>query len=257
MVELSSDPAAGAAPVLHNGEGAQPVLLVCEHASNYVPEEMQDLGLTPEVLDAHVAWDPGAAATAELLSERLDARLVTSAVSRLVYDCNRPVTALDAMPARSEVYDIPGNADLSAEERARRVQAYYDPFHALIEKTIKSFPMKPAIVTIHSFTSVYRGKARDVDIGIIHDKDSRLADLLLASAAEEFADLNLQRNQPYGPEDGVTHTLIRHGVDNSLLNVMIEVRNDLLATETQRAAMAQQLAKWIGSALGLGGTVTA
>ena len=87
--------------------------------------------------------------------------------------------------------------------------------------------IRPALITIHSFTPVFYGERRSVEIGILHGTDRRLADGMLKDPAR-FGGFNVLRNAPYGPQDGVAHTIDVHGRDNGLLNVMIEVRNDLL-----------------------------
>lgn len=96
------------------------------------------------------------------------------------------------------------------------------------------------LVTMHSFTPVYKGKHRDVEIGLLHDDDARLADRLLQVAMNSGLYV-VQRNEPYGPKDGVTHTLKEHGLANGLLNVMIEVRNDLIREESGQGVMADFL----------------
>ncbi len=96
-------------PKVVNLNGDHPVLLVCEHAKAKIPEQFQMLGLKQEHQESHIAWDPGAFTTAEFLSRNLNAPLVHASVSRLLYDCNRPPDAEDAMPARSENIDIPGH----------------------------------------------------------------------------------------------------------------------------------------------------
>ncbi|MFN6983321.1 MAG: N-formylglutamate amidohydrolase, partial [Rhizobium oryzihabitans] len=103
------------------------------------------------------------------------------------------------------------------------------------------------VVTIHSFTPVYHGKFREVQIGILHDTDSRLADAMLSDA--EGSALTVRRNDPYGPEDGVTHTLRLHALSDGLLNVMIEIRNDLVANEQDQSAIAGFLNELMGKAL--------
>ena len=92
---------------------------------------------------------------------------------------------------------------------------------------------------------MFRGQKRDLEIGILHDDDTRLADAVLALATG----FEVQRNQPYGPADSVTHTLRRHALRNNLLNVMIEIRNDLIATPEGCEAMAQTISGWIDQAL--------
>lgn len=236
------------AAMLHNADGTGSVLLVCEHAANHIPAHLDHLDLDQNARLSHVAWDPGAMAVATHMSRIMDARLVASTVSRLVYDCNRPPESADAMPTRSELFDIPGNVGLSDAEKAERVKTIYDPFRTLLANTIAAAEIPPVLVTIHSFTPIYMGKPRAVEIGILHDTDVRLADAML-NLAPENTELNTQRNVPYGPDDGVTHTLKLHALPNGLLNVMIEVRNDLVADEAAQNAMAETLAKLLDDAL--------
>ena len=164
-----------------NPGGSSSIILVCEHASHFIPTEFDNLALNDGVRKSHVAWDPGAMAVAQRLAERLDAPLISSGVSRLVYDCNRPPSAPDAMPARSEVIEIPGNLGLGRADRDRRVQIYYEPFRNTLQSRIADTDA-PIIVTIHSFTPVYHGQTRSVEIGVLHDTDTRLADALFATA---------------------------------------------------------------------------
>lgn len=228
-------------------EGASPLLLVCEHASNAIPAQFDQLGLDDITLQSHIAFDPGALDLAAKLSDLLDATLVHSCASRLLYDCNRPPEASDAIPERSEIYDVPGNKGLSHEQKQGRARLFYEPFKQLLAGTLARRSTATAVVTIHSFTPVYNDNARAVELGVLHDNDSRLADEIIASAPSHLS-LDVQRNQPYGPEDGVTHTLKLHGIANGLHNVMLEVRNDLLATDDQRSALAKQLSELLAQA---------
>jgi predicted N-formylglutamate amidohydrolase len=232
-------------PRVVNASGAHPVLLVCEHASADMPDAYQDLGLGAEARVSHIAWDPGALDVAERLSGKLDAALLHGSASRLLYDCNRPPEAPDAVVSHSEFGPVPGNLDLSAAERQARVDHIYRPFERALSQTLDARGAQTVLVTIHSFTPVFRGTPRAVEIGVLHDTDARLADALLA-VADGF---NIQRNAPYGPEDGVMHTLRRHAQPRGLLNVMIEIRNDLIQTPDACAAMAETLAGWIRAAL--------
>jgi predicted N-formylglutamate amidohydrolase len=236
-----------------NLRGRGQVLLICEHASRRLPQKLGTLGLSPEALEAHIAWDPGALGVSRLMSQALDASLIYQNFSRLAYDCNRPPEAADAMPARSEIYDIPGNVGLSEADRLARTEAIYLPFRSAIAKRIaerKADGRQTVLVTIHSFTPVYRGVQREVEIGILHDRDSRLADqmLHLSEADSRFC---VRRNEPYGPADGVTHTLKEHGLANGLMNVMIEVRNDLIRDEAGQEVVAGFLAGLIRESLSI------
>src|SRR5690606_29562638 len=157
----------------------------------------------------HIAWDPGALATSRLMAKSLDATLIYQRFSRLAYDCNRPPESPAAMPEKSEIYDVPGNAHLDDMARNARTEALYLPFRDTLSRLLRrriDEGRAPVVVTMHSFTPVYFGRQRAVEIGILHDSDSRLADLMLAASAGGSL-FNVRRNEPYGPEDGVTHTL--------------------------------------------------
>ncbi|WP_226622974.1 N-formylglutamate amidohydrolase [Alloyangia pacifica] len=235
--------------------GKGPALFLCEHASNRIPARYDGLGLHEEDQRSHAAWDPGALALAQRMAEALDAPLVAGTVSRLVYDLNRPPEAVSAMPGKTETVDVPGNIDLSPEERAHRTREIYDPFCAAVTGTVvtrKTLGTPFALITVHSFTPTWFDIPREVEIGILHDADSRLADYMLDEATR-LPGRRIARNDPYGPEDGVTHSLKLHGIENGLPNVMIEVRNDLLADETGIEMIAGELLTLLRPALaGLG-----
>jgi predicted N-formylglutamate amidohydrolase len=233
-----------------NGGGAGAFLIVCEHASNKLPARLGTLGLSSDALNAHIAWDPGALAVSLRLAELLDSPLIHQNFSRLAYDCNRPPEAGDAMPAISEIFEIPGNRSIEPDERQARIDEIYAPFRQAISSFIagrKAGGHWPVMVTIHSFTPVYKGVRRDVEIGILHDRDAEFADgmLALSQARNEYV---VRRNEPYGPADGVTHTLKEHGIANGLRNVMIEIRNDLIKEKTGQEVMARYLAELIREA---------
>ncbi len=225
-------------------DGSSPILIVCEHASNLIPATLASLGASEETLSSHAAWDPGALSTAEMLAEKLDATLIYQRFSRLVYDCNRPPSASSAMPEISEVHRIPGNSSLDAQARAMRIREIYRPFHARIADEIDrraSEQRRTVLVTMHSFTPIYNGRYRQVQLGILHDTDSRLADRMLRAITSN-PEYWTGRNEPYGPRDGVTHTLQLHGIANCLENVMIEIRNDLISDSAGQEKAASYLA---------------
>jgi len=234
-----------AAEVL-NPEGAAPICLVCEHASAFIPASLDHLGVAPEHRESHAAWDIGGRALAVQLSEILDAPLVMSRISRLVYDCNRPPSAPDAIPSKSEVIDVPGNATLSDQDKAERVAAVYHPFRERLFTMLDGFETPPVLVTIHTFTPVWHGTPRAVELGLLHDSDDALAKAMLAHAP---TGVNTQLNAPYSVTDGVTHTLREHGIARGLANVMIEVRNDLVSDAQGVARFASILATMLTEAL--------
>jgi predicted N-formylglutamate amidohydrolase len=233
--------------ILVNEAGNSPVVLVCEHAGRRIPKCLASLGLGEEDLRRHIAWDIGAEGVSRLLSRLLDAPLILQRYSRLVYDCNRPPESPDAIPVVSETTRIPGNVQLSPADRLARIDAIYRPLHATVSRLLdlRAVHGRPAhLVTIHSFTPVYKGKQRKLDLGILHDRDTRLADKLLKS----FPKLDVRRNEPYGPQDGVCHTLNLHAGVRGLPCAMIEIRNDLIETERGQDEWAQRLSVPLGHA---------
>ncbi len=230
-----------------NMSGSGGFVLACEHASGFIPEHLDNLGLSDEESRLHIAWDPGAVNVARAMSAILNSPLVASRVSRLVYDCNRAEDAPDAVAAISDGIEIPGNAGLSKAEIAARARAIYRPFCKELDACIDRYLNQgraAVLVTIHSFTPVFGGRKRNLEIGVLHDSDSRLADEML-DIAECSGYHNIRRNAPYRPQDGVTHTLKKHALGRGIPNVMLEIRNDLIADGAQQDSMAVRLSGWI------------
>src|SRR6185437_162908 len=173
----------GREPVaLENPQGRGPVVLVCDHASNWVPPALECLGLAPPELDRHIAWDPGALSVAQHLARFIDAPLIHATISRLVLDVNRDPAHAGSIVTVSEDTPIPGNVSITPQERARRVRDIYDPYHQCLAQTIETHAARlPGlqIVSIHSFTPVYRGQRRPWHVGVLSDADRRMAQPLL------------------------------------------------------------------------------
>ena len=231
-----------------NAAGKAAILLVCEHASNHVPAEYGQLGLPDGDLILHSAIDVGALPLARRLAEALDAPLVTAQVSRLVIDPNRAHDAPDLIVTSAEGAPVPGNANLSAEDRADRIQRFHAPFHRAIEKLLNARPDIIAYVAVHTFTPSLFGKARPWHVGILHDDDTRLADVLIEDLSKDKS-LVVGDNEPYAPTDGVYYTAIRHARSRGIAPVMIEVRNDLLRSDEGVAQWAERLSKALRIAL--------
>ena len=226
-----------------NREGRSPLVIVCDHASNVIPAEYGTLGLDAAELDRHIAWDPGALPVAERMATALDAVLVQSCVSRLVIDCNRPLDAPDLIPTVSETTEIPGNRNLTSDERARRVAVAHAPFHDAIDDVVSErlkAGRQTRIVSVHSFTPIYKGVRRPWHIGIIHDDDRRLAQPLIE--ALQAMSVVVGVNEPYSPADRVYYTLQRHARSRGLPCAMIELRNDEIENIEQQKEWAGRLA---------------
>jgi predicted N-formylglutamate amidohydrolase len=226
-----------------NAEGRGRIVFACDHASNFLPEGYGTLGLGNDDLSRHIAWDPGAFPVARAMSAALDAPLVAAGTSRLVIDCNRPLDAPDLIPAISETTRIPGNAAVSAAEKARRIAESHAPFHnaidALIERRLNA-GVETWVVSVHSFTPVYKGRHRPWKIGIIHDDDARIAQPLIRSLQRQPG-LTVGVNEPYSPADRVYYTLERHARARGLPCAMIEIRNDEIAADAAQRKWADVL----------------
>lgn len=224
-----------------NGEGRSPFVLICEHASNRLPRRLGTLGLAASELERHIAWDLGAEPVARRLSRLTDAPLVLQRYSRLAYDCNRPPDSADAMPEMSETTVIPGNRGLSPADRLARIGDIYRPFHAAVAELLDrraAAGVRSQVVSIHSFTPVFKGERRSVELGILFDRDRTLPERLMPC----FATVDARYNEPYGPRDGVLHTLNLHAAPRGLAHAMIEIRNDFLTDERGQAGWAERLA---------------
>ena len=236
---------------MQNLHGRGPIVLICEHASRLIPDQFGALGLSPSDQARHIAWDLGALGLAGELSVMLDAPLVHATYSRLLLDLNRPIDATDSIVQSSEGTAVPGNVGLDAAQRELRQRRIYAPFHAeldaLVDRRI-GLGLPTCVVSIHSFTPRYHGIDRPWHVGVISRHDRSLADALLAALRAEPG-LCVGDNLPYGPQDGVFHSVERHGEARGLRGAMIEVRNDLLDDAQARTRWAQTLRRTLEAAL--------
>jgi predicted N-formylglutamate amidohydrolase len=236
--------------VAENPEGRGPFLILCDHASNRIPEAYQSFGFAEEALRTHIAWDPGALAVARLVSAKLDAPLFWPDASRLIIDCNRAADAPSLIVTESEGRPVAANRGLSEEERSRRLANIHAPFHDAIDACLTrrmSSGRPTALIAIHSFTPVYFGKARPWQIGILFDEDRRLADLLISGFGADPA-LTVGVNQPYSPVDGVYYTLGHHTQPWALPAAMVEIRNDEIGDAAGQQGWAYRLADILSAA---------
>jgi predicted N-formylglutamate amidohydrolase len=228
-----------------NARGASPFVILCDHASNRLPEKYGDMGLTPNERLSHIAWDPGALAVSRELSDRLDAPLVESTVSRLIIDCNRALDAPDLIWTLSERTRIAANENLSEQERNYRISHFHQPYHGAIDILLEArrhAGQHTIIVCMHSFTPVFLGQARPWPIGLIHGRDMRFTAALRDALAKEEPELNIGWNEPYAALNGVTLTLEKHGDGRGLDATMIEIRHDEILSPEGVGRWAELLA---------------
>lgn len=234
----------GPAPVtITNAAGRARFVLVCEHASNWIPPEYGGLGLPDADLQRHIAWDIGALSVAHRLSRLLDAPLVEAGVSRLLVDLNRPVGSETSMPEVSESTAIPGNLGLGPAERDRRIKTWFDPFQSaladLLDRRLAS-GQPTALIAVHSFTPVFLGKRRSMQAGILYRRSRTFGEALVDALGGEAA--GIARNEPYQIDDASDYTVPVHGEARGLDSVLVELRQDLVGSDAGAADWAGQLA---------------
>lgn len=220
-----------------------PIVVTCDHASAAIPPELGDLGLDATDRSRHIAWDIGAGALTLSMARRLAARAVLANWSRLVVDCNRSPDDPTCIPVASDGVVIPGNARLTAADRARRIERYWRPYHAAIDAEIaacRAFVAAPVLVAVHSFTPVMQGQARPWSVGILWDKDTRIAQPLIA-ALRARPRLVVGDNQPYSGRHPADYTIDTHAEADGLPYASIEVRQDELQTAAAVEAWADLL----------------
>lgn len=222
---------------VENAEGAAPVVILCDHAANTIPKALGDLGLPADERDRHIAYDIGAAGVARHLADMLDAPALIAGYSRLVIDLNRPPDDFTAIREISDRTLIPGNRNLTAGDRAAREAALFRPYHNAAAGLIaarRAGGRVPVIVSVHSCTDVYLGRKRDLDIGLLSNRDRRLADRLLAIFARDPA-LDVRDNEPYSGLDAYGYSIETHALPAGLANILFEFRQDLIRSpEGQR-----------------------
>lgn len=217
-----------------NENGSSPIVLLCEHASRYIPAEYAGLGLDEADLSRHIAWDIGAAELTRSLSKRLDAPAFLGTHSRLLIDLNRPPGAPSSIAERSEATAIPGNLALGLVERERRARQFFTPYHERIAAHVqqrKSAGRPCSIVAIHSFTPVFHGQTRPWHAGVLFDKSADLGHALI-SALRADGRLMVDANVPYGVSPEEDYGLLVHGDYRGNPAVLIEIRQDLIVTAT-------------------------
>lgn len=217
-------------------------LVLCDHASNAVPPELDGLGLSEAELARHVAWDPGASGVAEALSEALACPAFFGCWSRLVVDLNRAPEAGDLILGENDGVTVHGNLPLPDVERERRVAAYHRPYHLAIQQHLLSLEQQgvlPALIAIHSFTPVLNGQARPWEVGVLWKRPEPWLPRLVESLAR--MGLSVGDNAPYDGRAALGYSLEHHGLRRGLRHVLIEIRQDLLADAASQRLWGERL----------------
>lgn len=239
-----------------NPDGAAPVLLACDHASNTIPGSLNNLGIDESLLAEHIAYDIGTAAIGRLLMERLDAPLLQANYSRLVIDLNRHIDDPTLIPEVSDGHLIHGNQDLDIAEHMQRIDALFTPYHETYHRLageLKSRYRRPLLFAIHSFTPVIQGVNRPWHYGVLWDRDEELANRLIANFEQASAGLPepllIGSNKPYHARAPLGYAMVKHAEALGIEMALVEIRQDLVSDEAGQRQAADILYRVIAPLL--------
>ena len=237
--------------------GRSEFLLVCDHAGNRVPRSLRRLGLPDSELSRHIGWDIGVLGLSQSLAGRLDATLIHQRYSRLIIDCNRPPGSPTSIPLSSDGTWIPGNTNLSDQDRCLRIDEIFAPYHAAIAATLDqrmAAGRETVLISMHSFTPRLESSpgVRPWHVGMLFNHDRRFA-LALVEALRQEGDLEVGVNEPYAVDDASDYAIPVHGERRKLPHALLEVRNDLVGTAEQQGAWALRLERALRLARSLAG----
>jgi predicted N-formylglutamate amidohydrolase len=231
-------------------------IVFCDHASNCIPTELENLGLPESELDRHIAWDIGAAGVTAELSDIFDAPAILCGTSRLVVDCNRQLHAGDLIPEVSDGTAVPRNRDLSEAARQLRIEQFFDPYHAAIESVIadrESHGLTSIALSIHTMTASLAGNARPWQIALSSHNDRRLVEPMLEALRRpgscQPGNITVGDNQPYNLDPAVDYSTPFHAMRRNMPYLQVEFRQDEVADAAGQIRWARRFAEALAGLL--------
>ena len=211
-----------------NAQGRGRFIFFCDHASNFIPAELENRGLPPAELVRHIAWDIGAAGVTADLSDIFDSPAILCRISRLIVDCNRQLDAHDLIPEVSDGVAIPGNCNLSEAARQLRIAQWFEPYHAAVESVIadrEARGLTSFAISIHSMTDCLAGNSRPWQIALSSHNDRSLVEPML-EALRRQGDITVGDNQPYDLDPSVDYSIPFHAMRRNMPYLQVEFRQD-------------------------------
>ncbi|MGO9594517.1 MAG: N-formylglutamate amidohydrolase [Steroidobacteraceae bacterium] len=219
-------------PVTVTNEGGRsPLVIVADHAGKYLPRRLQMLGLQEAECERHIVWDIGAGAVCCLIGDALGAVVIRQNYSRLAIDCNRTPGSEASIVEVSELTTVPGNIGLSKTQIEARIREIFQPYHHRIARELdrrRQAGRPTALIAVHSFTPTFKSAVRPWHVGVLYNRDPRLANILMDLLRCEQG-LVVGDNEPYSVTDESDYTIPIHGEQRDLPHVAIEIRQDLIA----------------------------
>jgi predicted N-formylglutamate amidohydrolase len=231
-------------------DGPSDLFFTADHAGSDIPRGLARLGVPEAELTRHIAWDIGIRGVTERLSATFNATAIFQTYSRLVIDCNRAPGVPSSIPEISEHTAIPGNIGLTAADKAARVTEIFTPYHDCIAALLDARATagrRTVYIAMHSFTPTFKGERRAMEVGVLYNRDARLAAILLDLLRAE-GDLTVGDNAPYAVSDVTDYGVPVHAERRGLPHVEIEIRQDLIAHAAGEAAWAERMARLLSAA---------
>jgi predicted N-formylglutamate amidohydrolase len=228
-----------------NEAGTSPFLIVADHAGKHFPRRLEQLGVSDAECERHIAWDIGIGAVCRLLGQALDAVVIRQNYSRLVIDCNRTPGSETSIADLSESTAVPGNIGLSERDKLARVREIFQPYHHRIADELdrrRKAGRPTALISVHSFTPVYKTVTRPWHVGVLYNRDRRFAQILMELLHREGG-LIVGDNEPYSVTDASDYTIPVHGEQRDLHHVAIEIRQDLITDDVGQRVWAALFAR--------------
>ncbi|MEA2965815.1 MAG: hypothetical protein QOI46_5913 [Alphaproteobacteria bacterium] len=228
-----------------NEAGTSPLLIVADHAGKHFPRRLERLGVSDAECERHIAWDIGIGAVCRLLGQALDAVVIRQNYSRLVIDCNRTPGSETSIADLSELTAVPGNIGLSESDKLARVREIFQPYHDRIADELdrrRKAGRPTALISVHSFTPVYKTVTRPWHVGVLYNRDRRFAQILMELLHREDG-LVVGDNEPYSVTDASDYTIPVHGEQRDLHHVAIEIRQDLITDDAGQRTWAALFAR--------------
>jgi predicted N-formylglutamate amidohydrolase len=228
-----------------NPQGKTAIVIVCDHASNALPPAIGDLGVSPKDMQRHIAYDIGAAPIALQLAEFFDAPAILCGTSRLVIDCNRQLRDPTLIPPVSDGTVVPANENLTPEERGRRIDSYFHPYHNACRQMIAAQMQRgqrPLFLSIHSMTDRMNGAYRPWEISL-SSNENRRATVPVLCALKAMPGFVVGDNEPYNMDPEQDYSTPEHALSRGLDYIQVEFRQDLVATRKGQDRFAEIFAE--------------
>ena len=222
-----------------------PVVLLCEHASEALPEPWSWSQADQRLRGTHWAIDIGVAELCRELVHELGCSALLARFTRLLIDANRPLSASTLMRTMADGNVVALNQNVDSDDRAARIAGYWVPYHTAARELVARHD-DAVVIGIHSFTPCYEGETRTMEVGVLFDQDEDFG----CWAYEQFKLMGFKvaLNEPYSGRNGLMYSPQHHASEHGRKTVELEIRQDLLGDTIWRAKHLPKFIQFMESA---------